>query len=82
VAVLTILVGLAAAILARCFGTRGAPVLGLVGQASALLLAAAISMAVFGLAPAGIIGRTAGFSIPPRGVGGWDVNLLGIPTQG
>ncbi len=51
------LVGLAAAILSLCFARRDVPVLGPVGQAFALLSAIALSVSVFGLAPAGIISR-------------------------
>ncbi len=55
--VLLLLVGLAATILSRCSVDGDAPVVGPIGQISALLAAITVTIVLFGLAPAEIISR-------------------------
>jgi hypothetical protein len=57
VVVLLLFVGLSATLLSRRLAPGEARVVGPVGQVTTLVLAAAATVALFGLAPAGIIGR-------------------------
>ncbi len=55
--VLLLLVGLAATILSRCSVDSDVPVVGPIGQISALLAAITVTIVLFGLAPAEVISR-------------------------